>query len=160
MLQVFRDPSYPEGVGSLDSYAFPLRGYVSTIEDHGDRLEIAADVEQVSRFQRSYEIERISLASAAMDADADHDRPECGYVIVAPNGKVAGAGSASFGGDGRLALSLKELRAPGVYTIMTAVYVGGNRMNPEVRVIEHRVAAAATTPAPRHSNPSLSGASR
>lgn len=155
VLQVFRDPSYPEGVGSLDGYAIPLRGYAAAIHDDGNRLEIEADVEQISHFQRSYEIERVSLATVSMEAAEDHDRPECRYVIVAPNGKLARAGSAGFAGAGRFALSLEGLRAPGVYTIMIAVYLGGNSMNPEVKVVEHRVAAATATPSPRSASRAL-----
>ena len=63
VLQVFRDSSYPQGVGMFDEYAFPLRAYASNIEDHGDRLEIMADVDRLLKFQRSYQIER-----AAFDA--------------------------------------------------------------------------------------------
>lgn len=162
VLQVFRDPSYPEGVGSLDRYGMPLRAYAATVEDDGDRLEIRADVDQVSRFQRSYEITRVSLASASVFADDDEhaDRPECRYVIVAPNGDVARAGVGSFGSDGRLALPLRDLRGPGAYTILIALYLGGNSVNPEVKMIEHRVAAAATMAPSRHSAQSVLGAPR
>jgi hypothetical protein len=158
VLQVFRDPSYPQGVGALDAYAIPLRAYASSIQDFGDRLEIRTDVEQVSRFQRSYEIARVSLGSAPADRN-DHNQPECRYVIVAPNGEVARAGAASFGRDGRYALPLTALHGPGVYTIMIASYVGGNDVNPEVKLVEHRVVAAAPAPT-RHSGPHPTGASR
>ena len=143
-------PAIPRAWALLDAYAIPLRAYASSIQDFGDRLEIHADVEQVSRFQRSYEIARVSLGSAAVDAN-DHNQPECGYVIVAPNGEVARAGSASFGSDARYALPLTALRDPGVYTIMIALYVGGNDVNPEVKVVEHRVVAASAPAPTRHS---------
>lgn len=157
-LQVFRDLSYPLGVGSFDEYAIPLRAYASKIEDRGDHVEIRADVEQVSKFQRSYDIARVALGSASHDADA-HERPECRYVIVAPHGTVVRAGTASFGNRGQFVLDLKDLATPGLYTVVVALYVGGNRVNPEVKVIEHR---AASTFIPRqsrrlrHSMPSAS----
>jgi hypothetical protein len=37
-------------------------------------------------------------------------------------------------------VDLKELTAPGRYNVMTALYVGGNSVNPEIKVFEHRVA--------------------
>jgi hypothetical protein len=138
VLQVFRDLSYPQGVGAFDEYAIPLRAYVSDVVDRGDRLEIAADVERASKFQRSYEIERVALASESDDADS-HDRPECRYVIIGPGGRVVGTGVGAFGKNRRFLVHLEGLTASGRYTVMTALYVGGNRVNPEVSIVDHRV---------------------
>jgi hypothetical protein len=140
-LQVFRDSSYPLGVGAFDDYAIPLRAYASKIEDRGDRIEIRADVDRISKFQRSYEIERVALDRATEDAD-DHDRPQCHYMIVGPSGNVVRAGTGLFGKDGEFMLDLKDLRGPGMYTVLAALYIGGNSVNPEVKSIEHRVAGA------------------
>ena len=142
MLQVFRDPSYPLGVGTFDSYAIPLKGYVSVIDDQGDRLTIGADVERVVTTQRSYEIERVPLAARSVDTDHD-ERPECRYVIVAPTGNVVRAGMATFGGAGQFAIDLKQLGSSGTYTIVTAVLVRGSEVNPEVKLVEHRVVRVA-----------------
>jgi hypothetical protein len=139
-LQVFRDSSYPQGVGSFDAYAIPLRAYVSKLEDRGDRIEIAADVERVSKFQRSYEIERVALA-AESDGAENNDRPECRYVIVGPRGNVVRAGTAAFRKDGRFVVDLKSLGGPGLYTVAAALFIGGNALNPEIKVVEHRVGA-------------------
>ena len=137
-LQVFRDSSYPQGVGSFDAYAIPLRAYASKLEDRGDRIEIAADVERVSKFQRSYEIERVALAPGS-DGTENNDRPECRYVIIGPGGNVIRAGRAAFRKDGRFVVDLKNLGGPGLYTVAAALFIGGNDLNPEIKVIEHRV---------------------
>jgi hypothetical protein len=142
-LQVFRDTSYPRGVGSFDTYAIPLRAYASRIEDRGDRLELRADVERVSRSQRSYDIERVALAPES-EAARNDDRPECRYVIVGPRSNVVRMGKGSFGDDGRSVLRLDHLSGPAVYTVMIALFVEGNTVNPEVKVIEHRVAGGST----------------
>ncbi len=139
VLQVFRDLSYPQGVGTFDEYAIPRKAYVSTIEDRGDRIELGADVEQVARFQRSYEITRAAFEPAPGEAD-DQDRPECHYVVVGPDGRVVRAGTAPFGSSRRFVLDLHDLAEPGAYTVMAAMSIAHNRMNPEVKVVEHRVA--------------------
>jgi len=159
VLQVFRDWSYPLGVGSLDQYAIPLRGYVTKIEDRGDRIEIGADVEQVSRAQRSYEIERVAFAPPPAGADAENP-PVCRYVIVAPNGAVARAGTAVAGKNGRFVVDLKHLGAPGLYTIAAAIFIGGNAVNPEIRLVKHRVTSAAALQAGEHSERESVRASR
>jgi hypothetical protein len=144
-LQVFRDSSYPQGVGTFDEYAIPLRAYASNIEDHGDRLEIVADVERVSKFQRSYQIERAAFAPVAGEND---ELPECRYVIVGPGASVVRAGTATIGRDGRFVVDLKGLTGPGLYTVAVALFLGGNDVNPEIKLVEHRVGAK---PAPRPS---------
>jgi hypothetical protein len=140
VLQAFRDPSYPQGVGSLDRFAVPLRAYARRIQDRGDRLEILADVDRVFRFQRSFSIERGPLEPGY--GGEDDAPPQCRYVIVAPSGKVVRAGGGTVGGDGRYAVSLAGLPGQGPYKIMIALYVGENGVNPEVKVVEHRVSGA------------------
>jgi len=144
VLQVFRDTSYPLGVGTFDANAIPLKAYISRIDDQGDRLEIRADVEHVITAQRSYEIERGALAAPADNAAHDeHDeRPECRYVIVGPAGNTVRAGQVVPGKAGEFLINLRQLGPPGKYTIAAALFIGGNRVNPEVKLIEHRVARA------------------
>jgi hypothetical protein len=43
---------------------------------------------------------------------------------------------------------------------MIALYEGGNDLNPEVKLVEHRVVAAAAPATTRHSGPHQPGASR
>jgi hypothetical protein len=156
VLQVFRDPTYPLGVGTFDSYAIPLRAYPTRIDDQGDRIEIRADVEQVVTAQRSYEIERVALGPPSEDTESD-ERPECRYVIVGPAGNTVRAGQAARGKTGEFVIDLRQLGPPGKYTIATALFIGGNRVDPEVKLIEHRVArgaAARTSARTRRDKPS------
>ena len=88
-----------------------------------------------------HEVERIALASES-DGTQNDDRPECRYVIIGSGGNVVRAGLAAFRKDGRFVVDLKDLTTPGLYTVAAALFIGGNAVNPEVRVIEHRVAAA------------------
>ena len=46
-LEVFRDLSYPLGVGSYDAYAIPRRGYVTKVERDSGGLRLSADIEIV-----------------------------------------------------------------------------------------------------------------
>ncbi|MGH7419464.1 MAG: hypothetical protein ACREKB_16955, partial [Candidatus Rokuibacteriota bacterium] len=138
VLQVFRDLSYPVGLGTFDYLAIPLRAYVSKVENRGARLELRGEAERVSRFQRSYDIVREAVGPAALrEADA-RDRPECRYVIVAPDGKVVRTGAQSLDKSGRFVVDLGKLPAPGPYQVVTALYVAGNSVNPEIKVFEHR----------------------
>jgi hypothetical protein len=139
VLEVFRDLSYPVGLGTFDDLAFPLKAYISRIENRGARLELRAEVDRVSRFARSYDVLRVALGAASREAD-ERDRLECRYVIVGPDGRVVRAGVEALNKAGRFVVDLGKLAAPGRYQVITALVLGGNSVNPEVRVFEHRAA--------------------
>jgi hypothetical protein len=53
-LSVFRDLSYPLGVGSFDAYAIPRRAFITKVERENGRLRLFAEIETIMKFQRSY----------------------------------------------------------------------------------------------------------
>lgn len=138
VLQAFRDFTYPLGVGSYDRYPIPRRAYVAKVEPRGDRLEVHADVERVEKFMRSYNIVREPLRVPASGGDA-RDLPVCRYVVVGPDGEVVLAGTAPHAGAGVFAVDLKGRLKPGPYTVLVALYLGDNHVNPEIRVLTHRI---------------------
>ncbi len=138
VLQAFRDFSYPVGLGSFNQYPIPRRAYVSKMDVRGHRLEIQAEVEKVFAFQRSYNIVREPLRGQASGRDAG-DIPLCRYVVVGQEGNVVGAGTAAYGDGGIFSADFRGKLKPGLYTILVALYLGENYVNPEVKMIQHRV---------------------
>ena len=141
VLTVFRDPGYPQGVGTFDDYALPRKAFVSKVEDLGDRIEITADAEKVSRFQRSYELKRAPVEATSGNAP-DPDSPECRYAVIADDGSVVRAGIAPFARAGRFVADLRELPGPGNYSVVIAMFAPPNRIDPAVKVVLHRVPGA------------------
>lgn len=92
-LDVFRDLSYPLGVGSFDTYAIPRRGYIVKVERRDRGLVLSADIEIVMKFMRDYEIVRqpMHLVDAVIRRRA---APECRYVVVDAAGRIALVGTA------------------------------------------------------------------
>jgi hypothetical protein len=134
-LEVFRDRAYPLGVGEFDRYPIPRRAWAARVEDRGDRLEVDADVDRVSKFQRSWELVRAPLSRAT--ADEGFTRPVCRYVIVDAGGAVVAAGAAAPRGAGGFTVDLRRL-ARGRYTVLLALYVGDNAVAPEITLVRHR----------------------
>jgi hypothetical protein len=134
VLEVFRDLSYPLGVGSYDRYPIPLRAYPARVEVRGDRLEIHADVEVVQKFQREYAITREPLRTqpAALDP---RDTPVARYVAVGPDGRVLAAGVAPYAGRGVFTVDLGRLPPPGPDRVLVALSVRDNYLQPEVRIV-------------------------
>jgi len=133
-LDVFRDLSYPLGVGSYDNYAVPRRGYVSKVERIESGLLLSADIEIVQKFMRDYEIQRRPLA--LVDGPVrQRAAPECRYVVTAADGRIVLAGTAPAQPDQSFAIDLDARLPPGRYTVMAEIIVGGNAMNPQVERI-------------------------
>jgi hypothetical protein len=140
VLQVFRDFTNPNGVGTYDRFALPRRAYVARLAASGDRLEVTAEIERVEKFLRDYRIVREPLGKPASDEERS-DLPVCRWVIVGADGTVAAAGASRDLDGRRLVVSLKGRLKPGAYTALVALALGDNWVNAEVAVAQFRVEA-------------------
>ena len=140
-LEVFRDFTYPLGVGTFDRFALPLRAWVARATPRGDRLEVQADVERAERFLRSYRLLREPMGTVGAEGDRA-DVPVCRFVALGPDGEVARAGASREVQGGRLIVPLQGLPKPGPYAVLLALYVGDHAVNPEIATVAYRPEAA------------------
>ncbi len=133
-LDVFRDLSYPLGVGSFDAYAIPRRGYVTKVERRDRGLRLSAEIELVMKFMRDYEIVRqpMRLVDATVRERAT---PECRYVVVDSDGQVVLAGVSHPQENLTFQVELEGRLPAGRYMVMAEIIVNGNAMNPEIKRI-------------------------
>jgi len=136
VLPVFRDLSYPLGVGTYDHFAIPRRAYPTAVERSGDRLLVAAEVETIEKFERSFKIVRAPFHRAPAGDRTAPPAPVAHYVVV--NDDVVAAGETGALDGDRLALDLGALPS-GDYRVMIALALNGNLVSPEVTVIPYRV---------------------
>lgn len=141
VLTAFRDLSYPLGVGSFDAYAIPRRAYISAIEPTGEGFRIRAEVERVQKFQRTYEIVREPLGKASPGVQSQQV-PVCRYVVVDARGEVRLTGQARLDEAGVFVVDLKDKLGPGQYTVLTALYLNENFVNPDIKRVPYRVGAS------------------
>ena len=130
-LQVFRDLSYPLGVGSYDAYAVPRRGYIASIQRVKEGLRLTADIETVMKFMRDYRIERQPMQlvdTAALRRAA----PECRYSVIDASGAVVLTGVARPADDLAFRISLDDRLPAGAYTVMAEIVVNASAMNAEI----------------------------
>lgn len=130
-LEVFRDLSYPLGVGSFDAYAIPRRGYITKIEHVSGGLRLSADIETVMKFMRDYQIVRQKLGSIDATALA-RAAPECRYAVVDADGRIVLSGVSHPQDDMSFPIELDGRLPAGSYTVMAEIVVNGNATNPEV----------------------------
>jgi len=137
-LEAFRDLGYPLGVGSFDTYAIPRRGWVTGISRDGDRLKVTADVETVTRFGRSYRLDRRPMQSLAPD-ELQRAAPACRYVVFDPDRQAVLTGTVRPNEDRSFAIVLGGRLTDGRYTLAAEIAVNANAMNAEIRRYEFAV---------------------
>jgi len=138
VLQVFRDLSYPLGMGSYDKYAYPPRALSVKLETRRHRLELSAELEKVEKAQRSYHLVREPLNNQAM-VGVYRVKVLAPYVVLSLQGEVLKAGSASYAGDGIFAIELSGKVPPGRYTVLTTIYVNDNSIEPDIKMVSLQV---------------------
>ena len=136
-LPVFRDFTYPLGVGSFDQYAIPVRAYVRAVERRGDRLAVQADVENVEKAGRSYKIVREPFTPKP-PGEATREALAVHWTVVGPGDEVVAAGASRDVQGGRLVVDLTGRVKPGLYRVILALALNGNLVNPEVKVVAYR----------------------
>jgi hypothetical protein len=121
-------------VGSFDTYAIPRRGYVTKVERQDRGLRLSADIEIVMKFMRDYQIMRqpMRLVDATVRQRA---APECRYVVVDADGRIALTGVSPPREDLTFAIELDGKLPAGAYTVMAEILVNGNAMNSEIKQI-------------------------
>ena len=107
ILQVFRDLSYPRGLGVFNSHALPLRAFVTGAEARADEIVLKAEVERVDRFGREYRIVREPFVKHVLEQDR-RSLPVGHYVVVGPDGSVAAAGTVEASDPGDYRVDLRQ----------------------------------------------------
>jgi len=133
-LEVFRDLSYPLGVGSYDTYAVPRRGYITKVERDKSGLRLSGDIETVMKFMRDYRLERQPLP-AVEALVRKRAAPECRYAVTDAEGRMVLAGTTQPQEDLSFAIELDDRLPAGRYTVSAEIIVNGNAMNAEIKRI-------------------------
>ncbi len=134
VLEAFRDPTYPLGISQFDRYPIPRRAFASQVEVQGDRLTIRVEVESLFKYQRSYRITRMPLRGPASEVDPQ-DIPVCRYLVVGRDGAILFSGTSPYEDAGLYRIDLAGRPRSGPTTVLLGIYLGGNTVNPELRMV-------------------------
>jgi hypothetical protein len=137
VLEVFRDASYPLGVGSYDAYPIPRRASIADLELRDGGIRVAAEIERVEKFARSHRIVREAVTDRrALEAES----LECRYLVVGTDGAVARTGLGQLEDDGSFRIELDQEDLPsGQYTVLVTLTLNGNTVDPEIRAVPYQV---------------------
>jgi len=137
-LQVFRDTSYPLGIGTFDPSVLPPKARILSAEVRGLVMHVTVEMEKAVRAARGHTLVREGLTKDATTGGYPV-QARCRYLVLGSDGKVRRAGVGRQGADGSFRLDLAGLGA-GSYTILTAVDLNGNTVDPDVRAVPYRPA--------------------
>jgi len=142
VLAVFRDPSYPKGLGSFNAYAVPLKAYATRIERRSYGAEVYTETESLERLGRDVRIVRGSFAAKLAERITGAGAPPapvCHYLFVGPDGAVVSAGAVRAGGAGACRLEFKRAEGrpgPGGYRLMVAPVLEDNAANAPIKILQ------------------------
>ena len=134
VLSVFRDPTYPKGLGSFNAHAVPLKAHVTRVERRGDGALVHTEAEWLERLGRDTRIVRGSFAQRLAERVSGAGAPPapvCHYVLVRRDGGIAAAGEVRAGADGRCLLQMK----PGGHRLALAAVLEDNAVNAPIRIV-------------------------
>jgi hypothetical protein len=140
-LRVFRDATYPKGLGSFNTYAVPLKAYVTRIEQRGYGAEAQTETEWLERLGRDVRIVRGTFAAKLAEritGAGTLPAPVCHYLLIGPGGAVASAGQAQAGATGTCRLEFTRSRGrpgPGGYRLVVASVLEGHFANAPIRIV-------------------------
>jgi hypothetical protein len=123
VLRVFRNFSYPLGVGSFNRYPLPLSGVITRAEVFADRIEVSADAERVERFGREHRIVSEPVGTAAVQKERG-SAVTCRFAIVGPDGAIVRLGAVAPTATGSFVVSRDGL-GRGPHVALLAVSVNG-----------------------------------
>ena len=135
VLGVFRDPSYPKGIGSFNAYAVPLKAYVTRIEPRSYGAEVHTEAEWLERLGRDVRVVRGSFAqrlAERLTGVGAPPAPVCHYLVVASDGAVATAGAVQAGAQGTCRI---EFRGAGGYRLIVSPVLEDNVANAPIKIV-------------------------
>jgi hypothetical protein len=134
VLNAFRDPTYPKGLGAFNAYAVPLKAHITRIERRGDGALVHTEAEWLERLGRDTRIVRGSFAQRLAERVTGAGAlpaPVCRYLLVAADGAVAAAGEVRAGADGICRFKLK----PTGTRLMVAAVLEESAANAPIKIV-------------------------
>jgi hypothetical protein len=141
VLGVFRDPTYPKGLGSFNAFAAPLKAYVKRVERRDYGAEIHTEIEWLEQAGRDVKIVRGSFAkrlAEQLTTGVPPPSPVCRFVLLGSDGAVAAAGAVRAQAAAPCRLEWKRPAGPagpGGARLVLGVVLGENVANAPIMVI-------------------------
>ncbi len=131
VLEAVREQTYPLGFGTFDRFVNPPRAVINAVTRQSGEIFVRAHAEMVLKMGRDYQLVKEPLLRTTL-------RGTVGllvvsrYLLIGPDGAVLELDKMRWMEDGRFAIKLPQHLQPGQYTVLFAVFLDGNTIDPSV----------------------------
>jgi hypothetical protein len=137
VLEAVREMTYPLGFGTFDRFVNPPRAVIESVQREPSAISVRAGAEMVLKMGRDYKLRKEPLLRTTM-------RGTTGllvvsrYLLIGPDGTVRKLDKMQWADDGRFIVPLPEGLPPGPYTVLLAIFLDGNTIDPSVARVDFR----------------------
>jgi hypothetical protein len=144
VLEAVREMAYPLGFGTFDRYVKPPRAVIDTVTQDERSIVVHASADMDVKGGRSYmHVTEPLTHTAARGVDSLFVASR--YLLLDGAGKVLKVDRMKWAEDGHFQIDLPAL-PPGDYTVMLAVFLDGNALDPSTRILHFRRIGATHSP--------------
>ena len=141
VLEAVREMTYPLGFGTFDRFVHPPRAVIEALTHNGGSITVRASAEMTLKGGRGYRDVKEPLEHTTMRGTYPLLVVSRYLLIDDADGKVLKVDKMQWREDGQFAIDLPEQLSPGQYTVILAVFLDGNALQPSVRMLHVRVGA-------------------
>ncbi len=139
VLEAVRDITYPLGFGTFDRFVHPPRAVIEELAQNGNIITVRASAEMTLKGGRGYRDVKEPLLHTTMRGTYPLLVVSRYLLIDDADGKVLKVDKMQWREDGQFAIDLPERLSPGQYTVILAVFLDGNALQPSARMLHVRV---------------------
>jgi hypothetical protein len=137
VLEAVREITYPLGFGTFDRFVNPPRAVIETATREAGAITVRADAEMILKMGREYRLVKEPLLRTTARG-TDNLLVASRYLLIGPDGMVLKADKMQWNEDGRFTIMLPERLPPGQYTVVLAIFLDGNTVDPSIARVEFR----------------------
>jgi hypothetical protein len=145
VLEAVREMTYPLGFGTFDRFVYPPRAVIEEVQHDARAITVRASAEMTLKGGRG----TTHVKEPLKRTTARGTYPllvVSRYLLLDPAGKVLKVDKMHWREDGLFTIDLPQDLPPGDYTVMLAVFLDGNAVEPSARALHIRRIGASGSP--------------
>ncbi len=145
VLEAVREATYPLGFGTFDRFVYPPRAVIEEATQSDDSILVRASAEMTLKGGRGTSFVKEPLTRTTMRGTYPL-LVVSRYLLIDASGKVVKVDKMHWRQDGLFTLDVPRKLPAGDYTVILAVFLDGNAVEPSARILRIRRISASGSP--------------
>jgi hypothetical protein len=146
VLEAVREMTYPLGFGTYDRFVYPPRAVIEAASYDEPRIVVGASAEMTLKGGRGYRNVKEPLLHSTVRGTYPLLVVSRYLLIDKTADRVLKVDKMAWQPDGRFTIDLPQDLPPGEYTVILAVFLDGNAVEPSARILHIRRIGASGVP--------------